>query len=81
MIGGQEARVVNASLTNGTAGLYQITIQLPASLPAGAAMVQATVGGVQSPAGIQIAVGQAGGTDQQPTDLSRRSRRTPQSRF
>jgi len=80
-VGGQEVKVVNASLTTGTAGLYQITIQLPASLPPGAAPVQASTGGVQSLAGIQIAIGQGGSTDQQPIEPSHRSRPSRPSRF
>jgi uncharacterized protein (TIGR03437 family) len=55
-VGGQDAKVLSAVLTTGTAGLYQITIQLPGSLPAGLAPVQATTGGIQSRAGVQISI-------------------------
>jgi uncharacterized protein (TIGR03437 family) len=36
--------------------LYQIAIQLPASLPAGIAAIRATVGGFTSPAGVNLFV-------------------------
>jgi uncharacterized protein (TIGR03437 family) len=43
-VGGVQANVVSAGLTTGTAGLYQVTIQLPSTVPTGAQVVQATVG-------------------------------------
>ncbi|HJZ99405.1 MAG TPA: IPT/TIG domain-containing protein, partial [Candidatus Solibacter sp.] len=55
-VGGMEPRVISAVLTTGTAGLYQITVQLPAGLPSGALEVQATVGGVKSPSGVTLVV-------------------------
>jgi len=57
-IGGVTVPVMNtAVLTPGSAGEYQIAIQLPASMPAGAVSIQASVGGVTSPAGVQIFIG------------------------
>jgi uncharacterized protein (TIGR03437 family) len=44
----------SAVLSPGNAGLYQIAIQLPASMPTGVAAVQASVGGVTSPTGINL---------------------------
>jgi uncharacterized protein (TIGR03437 family) len=51
-----EPRVISAVLTTGTAGLYQITVQLPAGLPSGALEVRAAVGGVKSPSGVTLVV-------------------------
>jgi len=56
-VGGMAIPVINAILTVGSAGLYQITIQLPANVPTGAVALQASVGGVPSPAGVTIFVG------------------------
>ena len=55
-VGGTPAQVISAVLTTGSAGLYQVTIQLPSSVPAGAVAVQASAGGVQTPAGVTIFV-------------------------
>jgi uncharacterized protein (TIGR03437 family) len=55
-LGGMPVTVVSAILTAGSAGLYQITIQLPANVPTGAVAVQASVGGVSTPAGVTILV-------------------------
>jgi uncharacterized protein (TIGR03437 family) len=49
-VGGTQAQVISSVLTTGTAGLYQITIQLPGNLPAGAVPIQASIGGVQTQA-------------------------------
>lgn len=58
-IGGVAVTVIGtALLTPDSAGLYQIAIQLPATMPAGAASIQASVGGVMSPASAQIFIGQ-----------------------
>jgi len=43
---------VIASLFPGSAGLYQIAIRLPATMPAGVASIQASVGEVRSPASL-----------------------------
>jgi uncharacterized protein (TIGR03437 family) len=50
-VGGIQVPVIDAVLTAGTAGLYQVTIQIPTTMPAGVAVVQATAGGVKSWAG------------------------------
>jgi uncharacterized protein (TIGR03437 family) len=51
------AMVLGTVLSPGSAGLYQINIQLPNSTPSGNVSIQASVGGVQSPTGINIFVG------------------------
>ena len=56
MIGGTPAAVFGAALTSGAAGLYQVAIQIPASLSDGDYPVVASISGVQSPAGVLIAV-------------------------
>jgi uncharacterized protein (TIGR03437 family) len=53
-IGGVQVTVISAVLTTGTAGLYQITVQLPSTIPTGAQPVQAGVGTARSPAGITV---------------------------
>jgi len=49
--------VVSSVLTTGTAGLYQITIQLPADVPTGTPAVQASIDGAQTPSGVTLFVG------------------------
>ena len=49
---------IGAALAPGSAGLYQIAIQVPATLADGDWPIQAAIGGVQSPAGILITVQQ-----------------------
>jgi uncharacterized protein (TIGR03437 family) len=56
-VGGVTVPVVSAVLTTGAAGLYQIAIQLPATVPTGAVAVQASTGGALSQAGATIFVG------------------------
>ena len=56
-VGGMAVPVLSALLTLDSAGLYQITIQLPANVPTGTVGVQASVGGMPSPAGVTIVVG------------------------
>jgi uncharacterized protein (TIGR03437 family) len=51
------ATVIGTALSPGSAGLYQIAIQLPNSVPTGIVSIQASVGGFQSPSGINIFVG------------------------
>jgi uncharacterized protein (TIGR03437 family) len=53
-VGGVQVPVVSSVLTTGSAGLYQITIQLPVTVATGTVQVQASVGGVQTPAGTTI---------------------------
>jgi uncharacterized protein (TIGR03437 family) len=55
-VGGTGATVFGAALSPGFAGLYQIAIQIPANAPDGDLPLVASVGGVQSPTGVTIAV-------------------------
>jgi uncharacterized protein (TIGR03437 family) len=55
-IGGQPAQVYGAALAPGSAGLYQIAIQVPASVPDGDQPVIAQVSGASSPAGVFLTV-------------------------
>jgi uncharacterized protein (TIGR03437 family) len=52
------ATVYGAALAPGSAGLYQIAIQVPTSLADGDWPVQASIGGVLSPAGTILSVHQ-----------------------
>ncbi len=52
------ATVYGAALAPGFGGLYQVAIQVPASIPNGDWPVQASIGGVQSPAGTILTVHQ-----------------------
>ena len=56
-VGHMSVPVISAVLTTGSAGLYQVTIQLPSNVPTGAVVVQGSVDGVQTPAGVTIFVG------------------------
>jgi uncharacterized protein (TIGR03437 family) len=56
MVSGASAQVIGTVLTVGSAGLYQVTIQLPAAVPTGAVGVQASVGGVPTQAGVLLFV-------------------------
>jgi len=56
--GSVNAPVIGAALSPGSAGLYQIAIQLPANTPTGDVSITAAVGGFQSPSSIKIFVGQ-----------------------
>jgi uncharacterized protein (TIGR03437 family) len=53
-VGGVPVMVISAVLSPGSAGLYQVAIQIPGTVPTGAVAIQASVGGVQSPGGIVI---------------------------
>ena len=55
-IGGVQAPVIGTLLTAGSAGLYQVTIQVPAGVPAGAVAVQASAGGVATQASALLLV-------------------------
>jgi uncharacterized protein (TIGR03437 family) len=55
--GGLAVPVVSAVLTAGAAGLYQITVRLPGTVPTGAVAVQASADGVSTQAGVDIFVG------------------------
>ena len=50
------AKVYGAALAPGFGGLYQIAIQVPVSIPNGDWSIQASIGGVQSPAGTVLTV-------------------------
>jgi len=50
------AKVLGAALTPGIAGMYQVAIQVPASLADGDWPVVATIGGVSSPTGLALSV-------------------------
>ena len=52
------ALVYGAALSPGSVGLYQIAIQVPLSLADGDWPIQATIGGVASPAGVVLTVQQ-----------------------
>jgi uncharacterized protein (TIGR03437 family) len=41
--------VISATLVGGAAGLYQVTIQLPANVPTGSVAVVASLGTVMTP--------------------------------
>jgi uncharacterized protein (TIGR03437 family) len=56
-VGGMQVTVINSVLTPGSAGVYQIAIQLPANVPTGTVTVQASVGGLQTPAGVTLVIG------------------------
>ena len=49
-------KVYGAALASGSVGLYQVAIQVPSALADGDWPIQATIGGVSSPAGIVLAV-------------------------
>jgi uncharacterized protein (TIGR03437 family) len=55
-IGGADAQVFGAALSPGSAGLYQIAIQVPAGLADGDHPIKATVNGVSSPDGVVLSV-------------------------
>jgi uncharacterized protein (TIGR03437 family) len=57
-VGTQTATVFGAALAPGLAGLYQVAIQIPASLPNGDYAVVATAGGLTSPVTTMITVQQ-----------------------
>jgi len=57
-VGGVNAPLVtSAVLSPGSAGLYQIAIQLPANVPKGDVDIIGSVGGFNSPAGVKLFVG------------------------
>jgi uncharacterized protein (TIGR03437 family) len=55
-VAGVQVQVISSVLTTGLAGVYQITIQLPANVPTGTVAIQASIGGAQTPSGTTIAV-------------------------
>jgi uncharacterized protein (TIGR03437 family) len=56
-VGGVQVPVVSSVLTTGTAGLYQITIQLPANVPTGNVAVQASIASAQTQSGVTLFIG------------------------
>jgi uncharacterized protein (TIGR03437 family) len=50
------ATVYGAALAPGFGGLYQVAIQVPASIPDGDWPIQAGIGGAQSPSGVLLSV-------------------------
>lgn len=57
-VGSVQATVLATALSPGSAGLYQVAIQVPSSLANGDYPIVATVGGVQSPPGVNLTVQQ-----------------------
>jgi uncharacterized protein (TIGR03437 family) len=55
-VGGTPLTVIGAALSPGSAGLYQIAIQMPASLPSGNSVIRASIGGFTSAAGVSVFV-------------------------
>lgn len=55
-VGGMPVSVVDAVLSPGSAGLYQVAIQLPASVPTGVVPIQASIAGAMSPATVMLYV-------------------------
>ena len=54
---GQPALVISSTLTGGTAGLYQVTIQIPANLSAGPAALEASIGGARTQPNLTLYIG------------------------
>ncbi len=55
-IGSADAQVFGAALSPGYAGLYQVAIQVPASMADGDYVIRATVSGSTSPDGVILPV-------------------------
>jgi uncharacterized protein (TIGR03437 family) len=55
-VGGVATPVLSTVLSTGFVGLYQVTIQLPSTVPTGAVAIQAFVGGQATPAGALLFV-------------------------
>jgi uncharacterized protein (TIGR03437 family) len=55
-VGGVAAQVIGTVLTTGSAGLYQVAIQLPDTVPTGAVAVRASIGSAQTQAGALLFV-------------------------
>ena len=56
-VGGLQVQVISSVLTTGAAGLYQITIQLPANVPTGTVAIQASIGNASTQSGVTLFVG------------------------
>ena len=57
-VGGVSVNVIGAALSPGLAGVYQVAIQLPASVPLGDVVLKATVGGFNTPDNVYLFVAQ-----------------------
>lgn len=57
-VGSVQANVLATALSQGLAGVYQVAITVPSSLANGDYPIVATVGGVQSPSGVNLTVQQ-----------------------
>ena len=55
-VGGVNAPVLSSVLAAGEAGLYLMTIQIPAGAPTGQVAIQASIDGLQTQAGVTIAI-------------------------
>ena len=55
-VGGVAAQVISSVLTTGEAGLYQVTIQIPANAPTGQVAIQASIDGLQAQSHLTIAI-------------------------
>ena len=55
-INGSAVMVFGAALAPGSAGLYQIAIQVPGSIADGDYAIQAVAGGIQSPTGVVFSI-------------------------
>jgi uncharacterized protein (TIGR03437 family) len=55
-VGGTAVAMLGAALSPGSAGLYQIAIQLPATLATGIAAIRVSVSGYSSPTGVNLLV-------------------------
>jgi len=53
-VGGINVPVIGAALSPGLVGVYQVAIQIPTGIPAGDAMLKATIGGFESPDNVYI---------------------------
>ena len=56
--GGAPVTVIGAALSPGLAGVHQIAIQLPDTVPSGDLLLQATVGGSNTPENVYLFIGQ-----------------------
>ena len=56
-VGGVAAQVISSVLTTGEAGLYQVTIQIPADVPTGQVSIQASIDGLQTQPGVTMVTG------------------------
>jgi uncharacterized protein (TIGR03437 family) len=55
-VGGMPVSVISTVLSPGSAGLYQVAIQLPTGVPTGVVAIQASISGAVSPVSTMIYV-------------------------